>query len=299
MTSFKLQALSLGAVLSLLSGAATAAASSSATLSNLSIRLIDLDTSDGIAPGITFKSNDYGPNGNRAFAQAITQGSVYTIYGDEQRSAGDLILAGASELASVSSSVSASLVTGPNSLKSAGTASGVHDSGTHSHYFSTASNGYDFSLTANTLAVFSVVVDMEVYTTVGGHPHSSNNEGSRAEYSMRAFRSIYGGISQSSSIFRSAQADYTLSYVHDPVTGVSTPVFSPQSFSFNATFELPFVNQSDAAITGSFEASTTAWGASYVSGVPEPEAPLLALGGACLVAWAKRSRNSRHPRSDR
>lgn len=305
MTSFKLEALSLGTVISLLSGAAMATASSSATLSNLSVRFIDLDTSDGITPGITFYPVLTDVRGG-SYSSALAKTYGHSSYSDEQHSPdnqtfGSTAVAGSSAPGTwVSSSITGgNLVTGPLTLKSAGAASGNRDPDIYAEYAAENSlqgmSFLGFSLTANTLAIFSATADLAASITVG-----NGSEQSMAQYVMRTHGYSADGhtLQESSNSFAIGGVCRTpTSY---PGTGVTLCFPKNELDTVRVEAEITFVNQWDTAINGTFYANTYVRGNSWGAGmVPEPEAPLLALGGACLVAWAKRSRNPRQSGSGR
>jgi hypothetical protein len=290
----------------LISGPAMAAASSSATLSNLTIKLIDLDTSDGIAPQITFTDPNYYYYTSYASASAYDyrpSTSEYLsdgtgLYSSTSQPFGAVAASGLAGGASANASVSPGPSDlGPHTLSTSGSAAGATGAGGYSGYSaSTSVPGYyyyyygSFTLTANTVAIFSALATVQASTSVGYDPLNGVSESAYANYSLAVNgNGADGSSSQSSNSSVSLSAGYEYAYTTDPDTGDVTYTYSGQDLSKQLKATVSFTNAQETDAQGYFYAQTSVSGSSSISAVPEASSLALAFAGlGCVLVLQRR-----------
>lgn len=289
------------------SSQALAAASSSASLSNLTIRLVDLDPTDGVAASITFNELTYYAYGSFVSAGAsYYDASTGLGVGDGNSAYSPTTAPFASNAVSgtvTNTTASASIVggesvLGPHALSSAGSALGANSPGSYSNYSASAyvPNYYyysnnSFTLSANTLVIFSATATLQASTTVGYNAVDGQSESATAAYSMSVSGTNGDGTgSQSGSSGLTLSASYIGTFVtDDPLTGAGHYTYSGDSQSFSRKVSVSFANASDNSLTGYFNAQTSVSGGSNVSAVPEASTLSLALSGlGCAVLMRRR-----------
>ena len=270
-----------------------AEASSRATLSQFTVTLVDLNLNDGVAPAITFLTTGYevadtmsGYAGNTA---------TNTINHFAQTSATPLApMSGASSTSMSQASASLSGGSfGTTTLTAQGSAAGTltpgagySDYGIYADIYAPYAYLDAFSLSANTMVMFSLNLDLQATTTVGGDAHG--NEWSTAEAGlMVGGPAATGGNGYQEgydSRYISAQADY----VFNDQTGQWD--MSGQQVSLNTQLGVSFANQTEAAMAGYLWGTMNVFGSSSVTAVPEPQTHVLVLGGLAMIGSVLRRR---------
>lgn len=276
---------------------ANASVSATATFSDFSVTLFDLNPTDGVTPTITW-SNPYGNYATYTQASTydkngygVNNGSSYH-YG--QLDAANTTTANLSH-ASATASTGASSVAGTpsGSLSASGSAFATQTSGGTS-FSATAYDPYSsyvtFTLSANTVAVFSAKATTQVATSVGYDSLHNTSESANASagLSVSGANGVNGSQSASDSLY--ANASYTYTYQQDPQTGKWGYVYTPQSVTKSSTLSGSFVNLSSGAKTGSLSMWVSASGYSAIAAVPEPESYAMFLAGLGLVGAVVRRR---------
>jgi hypothetical protein len=270
-----------------------AAASSSATLGNVSITLIDLDTADGIAPSISFLP---GPQG---YAGPLISGAAHSFSPGEEFN--NFERAGTRAGASLSDGAHTALASSAASVTGAGTGTGIGigfgamsangaalsatDGYGRYESFATvpaAVTGQGFVLSANTMVRFSITGNAQAAYTLGYHAQSAEGEYASGLLTLL----VSGAAADGSGDLIDAQRE---SAVVRSMIGHSAP--GPDSASWSGLLTASYSNLAAHSSLGNFYAEASAAGFS-VSAVPEPETAAMLLAGLGLVGAVARRRRA-------
>jgi hypothetical protein len=283
---------------------AWATSSSSAAFSNITIQLVDLDTSDGITPYLTFSEvlDSYGTmNGHLltvgASAGEYLPGAVWNQ--DSQRSL--RLNQPASVSTSTATSSAAASISGDGSqitllgagryataltgLSASGAAAGPPGSGNSSYRtlaqaFPMSSN--NFQLSANTLLLVKVTSSLDVSTTVTGDALTAQQEWAYARTWLELAGKGPTGVRYQSS---SDSDEY----------GARFASMVPGSYSNSRTMIASFTNGTGLVMDGRLNLLAEVSGASILAAAPVPEPASLALLLAGLAVVGTASRRQRSP----
>ena len=268
-------------------GPALAAASSSAAFANLVITLTDLDTTDGIAPSLTFNLN--GPSFIDSRAEGfgdVAESYQFQNYAPHQGGlfTGETQSAWSSSAGSI---MTANSVAGFTSMSAQGVAhSGLDAYGTYSAAAIGAAPDNSFTLSANTAVTFSVMADMRAMTTMG-----YNLEADMAEWASAHAMLNAGGMLDGTFV-SDPQERYVLAGfdVLDDNTTVGV------SNSWSGLLSTTFSNLGPAEASGFLQSFVIVDGYSSVwdgvTPVPEPGTYAMLLGGLALLGFVARRRKA-------
>jgi hypothetical protein len=277
---------------------ANASVSATATFSDFSVTLFDLNPTDGVTPTITW---------NSSYSNYATYTNAYTYdkngYGANGYSYhyGQLDAANSSTAtlshASATASAGASSVAGTpsGSVSASGSAFATQTSGGTS-FNATAYDPYSsyvtFTLSANTVAVFSAKATTQATTSVGYDSLNKTSESANASASLSVSgtNGVNGSQNASDSLY--ANASYSYIYQQNPQTGKWEYVYSPQSVLNSGKLSGSFVNSSSGNKTGSLFMGVSVNGYTNIAAVPEPESYAMFLAGLGLVGAVVRRRRS-------
>lgn len=247
---------------------AHATASSSASLTDFSWTLIDLNTADGIAPTLTFAGQSY--------VYTYTYNSSLGTT-DSHDAAGTSVMDPISSSSSDGHSVSSAAITA-TSLSTSGHTSGSSTGGQYGYYQGTAylNNYYSssFTLSPFTAVIFQGTATTAATTTApydGLHP-----EWAYGDVQINGSLS-YGNNNQSASASFSAYSDNT----------------SGTFYAESGPLALSFINPTGNAVNGSLYGAVQSYGYSYAAAVPEPETYAMLLAGLAVVGTLSRRRQRR------
>lgn len=279
---------------------AMAGVSASATLSNFTVTLYDLNPLDNVAATLTwtntYNNNDQYQSYSQAYAYDGVGGSSNNYqYGSlANGSSASASIATASASASVAGSSQANTPSGI--LSASGSAQATTASGWT--YFGATSYGpyssyAGFVLSANTAAVFQITANTQATTTIGYDSSNGQHENASASTALQVSGiGASGSGSQSSYDNSSSSASYTYTYSYDPQTGY-TYTYLPQNSSKSVTLAGAFVNTSTGDLNGNLYLQVSASGGTNVAAVPEPESYAMFLAGLGIVAAVARRRQQK------
>lgn len=289
--------------------AAPALAASTATLqfTSVNVLLIDLDTGDGITPSVSFASGVSRGEATYSFVRPGSGGNesaTFTgLFG--AWSPGSASVTG--DFGSAAATLSGSGVPAGSILSASGTATAPGDgfclpgSGgsntcfTSQASFSASVDPADFSgnftLSPNTLMVFTVDANIAVAATGGGRVAQfdsflfTNGDTASANASLSV-----SGAGPTGNGFQSSSDNRTLSA--NAFYDFGSGVFIPASDSFTGPLGVSFTNLSSGDLTGTFSMNFRVTGTAYGDAllVPEPSAWALMLAGLATVAGVARRR---------
>lgn len=270
-------ALAVAAGLALASQPAAAAPLSYITLSDLKISLIDLDTSDNVAPSITIGGDKKSFVSGAAYDLAPLLTDQFQTYSDSAFST----VTGSAESAHALAAGGAFIAdsTAESSyLLAYGSADGSGGVGSVSGYnaaaFYLGAPTVNFTLSAKTLMVLSATASGFSFTSTGITP--VYYEWAQSTYSLSASGlGAYGSGTQSSTDSQSFVASALGSYL--PISAFAS---------------VTFVNLTGTDLTGSLGASVNVAGQYGVVAVPEASTALALSGGLGLLAFALRRRKA-------
>jgi PEP-CTERM motif len=277
---------------------ASAGSFASASISQFSYTLFDLNTGDGITPSITFSL------GGSPYASASQSTATDPASGSQSNSAWSLQVFGPSSvisnigLGSAQASVSGSPTAGGLTYLASGAALGSTVPSATTQFSASAgaaSSNFgqlSFSLAPYTLLVFSGNANLSAQTTIGLNPVGFQSESASASVGLSVSGPSASGGSgfQNASDNRSLNASFTS--VFDPTTGQFGYTGQTQTL-VNAPLSVAFTNFTPTTLNGQFSLSVSVNGNSPLTPVPEPASAALFLAGlAALAACARRQRRS-------
>lgn len=289
----------LAASLALAAAPVFATATSTATLSNFTYTLYDMDLNDGITPSINFiaYASGYGTRvtGQAESVNASPEAAGFDLTAPDSFAA----LAG---MESTELSYAGAQVVGNGTLagfQSLSAAGGAHGADGYSGKYS--ANAYvpyqygDFTLTANTLVVFSATSTVSGSTSGSAYGAYGQNENAAAWTTM----SVYGD-GPSGSIPGSGSGDQ---YSSTSLYGLATSQFDGASGltladaqTLSERMSVSYLNLRPGEWNGTLAMNTQAWGGSNiaVTAVPEPQTYAMLLAGLMLLgSTARRQKRDR------
>lgn len=276
-----------GAMLASAAAPALATATSYASLSNFGYTLYDLDLNDGIAPSISFLTTQYG---SRVTGQAQSNDWSPEMAGFDQTAAAPFAgLAGVESTAWASAAaqvVGDGSVAGFQLLAASGAAhgNGLDYGGYDAAAYTPYMHG-DFTVSANTLVVFSATSTVRVHTT--GHARGSPGqyEQAAAWNSMAVFGDgPSGALAGGGASFQSSGSS---------LYGLAISTFDEGSgqtladdFFATEQASIAYLNLRAVEWYGTLAMSAQVWGSSNIAPVPEAHGWAMMLAGLMLTFTA-------------
>ena len=272
--NMKLLVLGVASIMAMASTPVFAVSSASANLGDLTVSLISLGSS--VTPTITWADSNNNSISVYAYDYANANYQSNSAYG-----AGNLSAAVSTAISQASGSVNQSglgnhppftNMSGSGSTGSVGTSGGLFEAYTQSND--------SFTLSANTIAIFTAPVTTNAQTTVGYDSGTGSTEEAQAIAQLTTSGYTGNGY-QSSYETLSSYANYTL--IWNPITLTYDGI--GQSVNKTGSLGVAFTNLSNSSATGSLQAYADVYGYSNVAGVPEPSSWAMMLGGLGLIGF--------------
>lgn len=268
---------------------AFADSSASATLEGFTVRLVDLNRSDGITPWIVLAAGGYGSLASvSVFDPAVGMTSETRWSLDPWGPVSASAHLGRSQAAA---SMEGDVFATNGVLAASGAALGTDWPGNASSFQARAEappTFASFTLSPYTLALFSGTASLMAQTTVGYDPVSGGFETASASVQLSAQGPAPGGGgNQWASDGRAVYASWAMEW--DPITG---------DFAYRGTSEsiggqwlaVSFTNYTVDEMSGGLQIMLGAEGSSAVNPVPELEIWALMLAGLGTIGWVARRR---------
>ena len=275
--------LALTAVALAAAASANATSFASASIGPIQIQLVDLNPYDSVLPSITFT------NADNTYLWAYAANSQSSSY---LNSAGTAT-AGTASITVSNSGATATSLQGAQSSISGQVSGGT--GGTSANFYGYVNAPYysSFTLSANTAVRFSTVANVTASTTVGYSPSNGGSESVYGSVSLWA-NGYVGSSSQSGSDGINGYANYTTSWVYDPLTASSHYIYAGDQKSITQTLSASLANFSSSSMSGTVSAQTYINGSSNIAAaVPEPETYAMLLAGLGVIGAVARRRRAR------
>jgi hypothetical protein len=289
------------AVAVLAHGPAAAAASSSASYSNFGFRLIDLNPLDNVGPSITFADGSLSYSsaqvGDFRYQYTFDSLGILQTYNGAIFNASDSTQYGASPFGASSAQVNnidstASASNTSSSAIAAGSTNGTRGiNSDYANYSAGNSAGGGFTISANTIVIFSAEANIGGSVTTG-YRSSVGDYNDNYEYSYSSIGMVVGGNAGDNS---QNTSDGLSGQIYNTSNSDQNGNYLPGSYSSNKLLSASFSNLSNVDQVGSISIYGQAGGTSWASAaaVPEPETYVMMLAGLCGLAGVGRRRQPR------
>jgi PEP-CTERM motif len=262
--NMKLLILGVASIMAMVATPVFAVSSASASLDNLTVSLISLNSIVTPAPTINWDSSNSNTVSVYAWDYANSSFPSSSLSG-----AGDLSAAISTAISQASASVINDGLGYPpfTNMSTSGSASGM---GSQWGYFNANSYGSNnsFTLSADTFAIFNATASTNAQTTVGYDPVTGNNEYAAASAQLSTFGNN-GNAYQNSSDSLNSNANY----------------YTPTTDQKIGPLSVFFANISSSSATGYLSTYVQAYGGSTIAAVPEPSSWAMMLGGLGLIGF--------------
>lgn len=288
-----------GAIAVAFSTPTVAAVSASATISDLTITLYDLNPLDGIVPTITWANVSASDPNFATYTNASVSGpygasNTYNYMPIGQGNSSSATIFNATANANIAGSLGSDSPSGQISASGTATAS---NSGWQGKSFSASAQNYyyiggsNFMLSANTAVVFQAKASTQASATVGYDAATGQSESASANASM-----IVSGVGASGNGNQSSN-DSTSSAIGNYYWGYP---YTATNQSTSVVLAGAFVNTSAGNLSGVFQLGANVYGQtnvvalpSSIAAVPEPESYAMFLAGFALIGAVARRRQAR------